>query len=271
VVEILNPISEDLAVLRSSLLPGLLDSMRRNNAHQVESLRLFEIGNSFISRGHGVQPRETEMIAAILTGNRLPETWSGKAVAADFFDMKGVMEGLFSFLGLEDINVVRAPENEYPYYRKGRAALLSKDGRILGSVGEVDGGVQKCFGLKQEVFAFEIFFDALLEMVPWVISTSPLPKFPSVSRDITIIVDAGVEAGEVQKEIEFFSKTQKLIESAGIFDVYEGKPLDSGKKSLSFRVVYRSWEKTLKEKKVKGIHTRLSNVLLEKFDAGLPA
>jgi phenylalanyl-tRNA synthetase beta chain len=271
VERLLNPISEEMAVMRSTLLPGLFENMRRNHAQQVETLRLFEVGNTFIAKGHGVQPREVECLASVLTGSRVVSSWHAKAVEVDFFDIKGVVEGLLSDLGIKGVRFLRASRQDQPYLKAGNGACIEANGRSLGVVGEVDPDVLKNFGLKQTAFVFELDLEGLLASTPAAIVSTPLPKFPSISRDITLIVDGDLAAADIMDEAAAFVQKETLVEDAFLFDVYEGKPLVEGKRSISLRVVYRSWEKTLKEKKIKGLHERISKHLIETFKADLPS
>ncbi len=270
---ILNPISEEMSVLRTSLLPGLLENMGRNIAKQVDVLKLFEIGNIFLATEQGKQPREKEMMAGIWAGNRCVVSWHGKEMSCDFFDLKGVVEGLFVGLGISEslVSFSRAPEKAFPYLIKGGGAEVKINGVSLGSLGEIAPSVTTRWGVKQKAFMFELDMTALLQATPRAIVAEPLPRFPSVERDLTLIVDEAVAAGEIYDDLVEHTRSQPLVEDLFLFDVYQGAPLAEGKKSLSFRIVYRSWEKTLKEKKVKGIHTAISGWLIERYHADLPA
>ncbi len=271
VESIMNPISEELSVLRTSLVPGLLETMRRNISQQTETLKQFEIGNVFYATTKGVQPVEAEKLAGFWTGTRFERSWHSKPVACDFFDLKGVVEGLLQSLGLADSSFLKFDAADYPYFKKGHGAVIEHKGEAVGCLGEISAEVLKTFSMKQALFLFEMDLDILLKQMPDSIVSSPLPRFPSLSRDITIIVDAEVEAGAVFKEMVRLADKEPLMEDVFLFDVYEGEPLAKGKKSFSFRIVYRSWEKTLKEKRVKGLHKQISKLLMETFKADLPS
>ncbi|MFO7750218.1 MAG: phenylalanine--tRNA ligase subunit beta [Desulfobacteraceae bacterium] len=268
---ILNPISEELSVLRSSLVPGLLMNMRQNCSKQVEDLRLFEIGKVFFARQKGEQPLERERMAGLWTGAASHASWYAKKRECDFFDLKGAVEGLFDALGIDDVTFSRATAADYPYFKKGHGAVVEKKGVPIGTLGQIDAPVLKQFSLRQEVFVFDMEMEALIELLPAEVTARSLPKYPSISRDITIIVDSMVEAGAVGAEIRKLMEREDLIEDFFFFDLYQGESLGKGKKSLSFRLVYRSSEKTLKEKKIKGLHAWVSKVLMERFDGDLPS
>ncbi len=268
---ILNPISEELAVLRTSLIPGLLENMRRNNARQMDTIRLFEIGKIFLATKKGDQPLEKEMISGLWTGSREETAWHGKKEACDFYDLKGAVEGLMGALGITGIEFINAPQNICPYFRKGYGALITHGSHTIGALGQIHGEVLKLFGLKQDAFLFDIDMALLLNLIPESIVSRPLPRYPSVSRDITLILDTSVPAGAVLADIVGFKEKQSLLEDVFLFDVYEGAPLTEGKKSLSFRIVYRSREKTLREKMIKGLHSKISSELVKKYKADLPS
>ena len=271
--KILNPISEEMSVLRTSLLPGLLETMGRNVAKQTDTLRIFEVGKTFLATGQGIQPREKEMLAGLWTGSRSGVSWHGKTVACDFFDLKGVVEGFLAALGISATEVVfsPAPEKEFPYFRKGCGAVVRMGSTCLGSLGEIAPAVCANFALKQGAFVFELDMHSLLLASPQTIVAQPLPRFPSVERDITMIVDEAVAAGDVCDDLLRHTRDNSLVEDVFLFDVYQGAPLAEGQKSLSFRIVYRSAEKTLKEKKIKGLHSTISGWLIKQYDATLPA
>ncbi|MGD9733412.1 MAG: phenylalanine--tRNA ligase subunit beta [Desulfamplus sp.] len=271
--DIVNPISEELAVLRTSLIPGLLENVRRNNSQQIDSLRLFEVGKIFIATCKGKQPVEKEMISGVLTGLRDNLSWYSKPLYCDFFDIKGVAQGLCSYLGVEQLLFEKADPLLCPYYQQGQGAAIKSNGKLMGSVGKIAAQVLKNFGLKQDVFVFEIDMETLLSFVSNYGSmgkTNPLPKFPSLCRDMTLILDSNIESGAVLSDIAALKSNLPIIEDVFIFDLYEGKPLAEGKKSLSMRIVYRSWEKTLTEKMVSTVHADISKRIIEKYGAELP-
>ncbi len=270
VEKILNPISEEMAVLRTSLIPGLLETMRRNNYQQIDNLKIFETGHVFFAKQKNSQPEENEMLAALWTGARSELAWHSKRVDCDFFDIKGAAESLLDSIGIDDLVFSRANWEDYPYYKRGYSAIIEKDGKYVGNLGQINPEVLNNFNLKQDAFIFEMDMEVLLSLVPDSITAKPIPKYPSLSRDITIIVDKRIEAGSVLFAVKKLMNENSLIEDVFLFDVYEGKPLMDGKKSLSLRIVYRSWEKTLKEKAIKGIHNHISKVIIKEFNADLP-
>ncbi len=267
---ILNPISDQMSVLRSSMLPGLLETMKKNISQQTTSVKIFEIGKIFLATQKGDLPEENEMVAGLLTGSRSEQTWYSKKIEIDFFDLKGAVEGFFEALMIRELVYERIEDQSFPYYQKGYAAIVRAGDVFIGSLGKIDVRVLKNFGLKQDTFVFDFRLNAIQDLLPVSITARLLPKFPSISRDITIIVNSAVIVGAVQKQMEVFSSKEPLIERIFLFDAFEGAPLSDGKKSLSFRIIYRSEEKTLKEKNIQKIHETISKMLLNEFDAYLP-
>ena len=267
---ILNPISDQMSVLRSSLLPGLLETMKRNVSQQSVSLRLFELGKVFYATQKGELPEEYEMIGGLITGNRSDQSWHSKRCDVDFFDLKGSVEGLLKAFNIHDLTFEKIEDQSSPYYQKGYAARVASEGTVIGSLGKVDGTVLKNFGLKQDAFVFDLHLDAIRSLAPENIQAQALPRFPSISRDLTIIVDQSVPVGSILAQMNRFTAKDVLVEQIFLFDSFEGEPLAAGKKSLSFRVVYRSATKTLTEKNIRKLHVNISNSVIKEFDADLP-
>jgi phenylalanyl-tRNA synthetase beta chain len=268
-VEILNPLSEDQSVLRTSLIPGLLESMQRNISKQSRTLRLFETGKIFIDTGKKTQPEEREIAAGLWTGRRNAAGWFAKPEAADFFDLKGALDNLFGALNVAGVRFTRCPAGACTYTRPGTTAQILVDDRPIGIAGEVHAQVLKSYDLKQPAFVFEIDLDLLVEAIPEAISARPLPKFPSTSRDTTLIVDQSVEACTLTDEIRRMD--EELVEAVELFDVFQGEPVPPERKSVSLRIVYRSADETLEDDTVNQVHKRITDQLVSHFKADLPA
>ncbi len=268
VVSILNPLTEEQAVLRTSLLPGLLETMKRNNSRQVGTVKLFETGKIFIHTAPDQQPNEIEILAGLWTGSRRDLSWHDKEDACDFFDIKGVLEGLCNSLGVPSLSFTAIPPGDCRYTRPGAGAVVSVGGGSLGIVGEAHPEVLTNFGLKQTAFFFEMTLSALVRHIPVGRTSRQLPKYPSTSRDLTLIIDKRIESCDILSKIE--EAEQHLVENIILFDIYEGKPIPKDKKSISIRVVYRSPEMTLEDEMVNRVHGDITNNLLTAFHASLP-
>jgi phenylalanyl-tRNA synthetase beta chain len=269
VVQILNPLSDQMSVLRTSLLPGLLENMRKNTSQQTDTLRLFEIGKTFFNTDANALPDEVEMLAGLITGNRTRQTWYAKKQPVDFFDLKGAIEDLLEALGIKEAIFTRIDEAACPYFEPGYGAKIHKQGDI-GVLGKLSHPVLRSFGLKQDAYVFELDLSAVMAHMPDQIQARPLPRYPSVSQDVTLIVDRQIPVGDVMGQMKTIAEKEFLVEDMYLFDLFEGSPLAEGKKSLSFRIVYRSENKTLMEKHIRKLHAAISSRLVKAFHADLP-
>lgn len=267
-VKILNPLTEDQAVMRTTIIPGLLDTARRNISKQVSNLKIFETGKIFLSTGEDSQPDELEMLSGLITGFRKDTNWYSKEEPTDFYDVKGIIEGLFESLHITNAEYKILPNEKCDYTKPGYSAEILIDGTPMGIIGEVHPEVLSNYRLKQPVFIFELNLGTLIPMIPVIRSSKEVPKYPSVNRDITIICDNAIEAGHILGIIE--GMNEQLVERTILFDIYDGDPIPEGKRSLSIRVIYRSPSKTLKDKNVTKLHKKITDELLKELGASLP-
>ncbi|HSV93804.1 MAG TPA: phenylalanine--tRNA ligase subunit beta, partial [Desulfobacterales bacterium] len=267
VVTVLNPLAEDQAVMRPSLLPGLLETLRFNLAQQTRRVKLFEIGKVYLDRGAGELPEEPEIAAGLWSGPRAPLAWHGRETACDFYDLKGAVETLLSGLKLDDVRFERLPDAECLTLRPGHAARIVHGEREIGRVGEVHPAVAKAYDLKQTAFVFELDVAAVEAAVSAIRFRMRTPRFPAVTRDVTLVVDRGLEAQAVLDAIAGMGI--RLLEHVQVVAVFDGDPVPAGKRSLSFRLTYRSPEKTLEDGEVNALQQTVTDRLLGEFRASL--
>jgi phenylalanyl-tRNA synthetase beta chain len=172
-------------------------------------------------------------------------------------------------LGITALSFEALPDDQCCYTRAGHTAKILHRGRLLGILGEVDSAVANSYSLKQPAFIFELDLEALGQLVSDAKQMAVIPRFPSTARDITVIVDQDVESGRLLDTVAQFG--EKLVEDLYLFDVFAGDPIPAGKKSVSFRIVYRSAERTLEDETVNAIHHHLTHRLITEFGAALPA
>jgi phenylalanyl-tRNA synthetase beta chain len=267
-VALLNPISEEQSVMRTSLIPGMLETTQRNISRQQTNLRLFETGKVFLPRKGDVLPCEKEMLVGLWTGLRGKTTWYAKDEECDFFDAKGSVESLARALGLDGLVFKALPDDQSNYTRNGHAAQILSGERVLGFVGEMDESVLNNYGIKQSVFVFELDLESIRSLANETVSMSSIPRFPSTARDITVIVDEKTEAGRILETIEGFGEA--LVTELYLFDIFTGDPVPAEKKSVSLRVVYQASDRTLEDETVNRIHQDLTHRLIAEFGATLP-
>ena len=268
-VPILNPLTEEQAVLRSTLIPGLLETMGRNLARQSKTLKLFETGKVFVRQTEGDLPCETENLAGLWTGNRYAPRWHNKSVACDFYDLKGSVESLLAGLKTPEVHFTQLPAAQCFYTQPGASAQLQMDGTRIGIIGQVQRKVLTAYDLKQNAFIFEIDLEQLSNLIPEVVQAKPLPKYPSTARDATLIIDQSIEADMLIAQIR--DMNQILVEEIRLFDVFQGEPVPQNRKSVSLRIIYRSDTQTLEDDQVNQIHKEITDRLVRQFKADLPA
>ncbi|MBI5897047.1 MAG: phenylalanine--tRNA ligase subunit beta, partial [Desulfobacterales bacterium] len=265
---ILNPLSEDQTVMRTSLIPGLLDAMQRNVARQSRNIKLFETGKIFISKGSTSQPEEIEILAGLWTGDRGEAAWHAKSEACDFYDLKGAVEGLLEGLHVAPVGFTRLADDQCAFTQPGTSAQIIIGGEALGVIGQVHAQTLQAYDLKQNAFVFELDLARLMAHISDERQNRPLPRFPSVSRDVTLSVRKELEAERLLAYVREMKAA--LIEEVRLFDVFDGQPIAQGYKSVSLRMVYRSAEATLEDAAVNQLHKQISDRLVEYFKAELP-
>ncbi len=267
-LRVLNPLSEDQGIMRTSLIPGVLETMYRNISMQSRNLKLFEIGNVFVSNGQDVLPDEIEMLSGLWTGARQEVSWHTPGTACDFYDIKGVVEALLAALHIHDTRFSRNAALSCPYLKPGVAAGIQCGQQVVGYIGQVHSETLAFYNIKQPAYVFEIDIRKLFASVPDVHQTAAIPRFPAVARDITLILTKALESSRIIEMVQ--EMHNPLLERIMLFDVFEGGHLPSDKKSLSFRMIYRSDAETLEDEAVNELHKSISDQLIQEFDAALP-
>jgi phenylalanyl-tRNA synthetase beta chain len=258
------PMSEERSVLRQSLLPHLLEVVSYNRARQVENVAVYETGAVYLANGESELPNEKERLAGVVTGVWHAHLWQGEKKAVDFYVVKGVLDGLFELLGLT--NRIEYKQAKREHMHPGRTAHILLDGKTIGFVGQLHPVVQKEYDLK-ETYVFELALTDLLNAEVEDIRYSLIPRFPSITRDIALVVDENVVAGELQKAI--IEAGGKLLKEVSIFDVYKGDRLPEGKKSIAFSLRYYDPERTLTDEEVTAVHEKVIQAVEQRFGATL--
>jgi phenylalanyl-tRNA synthetase beta chain len=251
-VELLNPMSGEQAVLRRSLLPGLLRAVSYNQHRGVGNVHLYEIGSVFRTAEGRKQPKERAVVAGVLAGAWHPPAWNDGAVPLGFFDAKGIIESLIGDLGVARMKVRSA---ELRHLQPGRSAEVLVGGQVIGWVGEVHPAVVQAFDAEAPVTAFELDLAALVREAADAKPYSDVPRFPGVELDVALVVPEDVTAERVEQAMN--SAGGKLLASVRLFDVYRGEGVATGSKSLAFALVYRAADRTLTTEEVETVHERL--------------
>ncbi len=234
-VKISNPLGEDTSIMRTTAIPSMLEALSRNYNNKNEDVSLFEIAKEYIPTEKGKLPEEKNVLVAGLYGKD-----------KDFFTAKGILEDLFYTLSINSYDV--ESENNYFCFHPGRCAKFLKGNDFLGVVGEIHPKAAENYDFDTRVYIIYVDCDVLYKNYKTEKSFKPLPKFPSVSRDISVICDENLPVLKLQKIIE--KCCSKFLEKVTLFDVYKGEQIQKGKKSVAFNIVLRSNEATLKEEQV---------------------
>jgi len=257
-----NPLSEEQAVLRTSLLPGLLEVLRKNALQQVLDARLFELSKVFLPESGASLPREEYWLAGVMCGAREEPSWLASRENVDFFDLKGAVEILLEGLLIPEVDF---RGEELPRYLTQGARVYSGF-RELGVLGELRPEIAEVMDLKGPVLVFNLNFEALAQAAAPPLFT-PLPRYPAAYRDIALVVPAEVPAARVAQALHHHGRPY-LVE-ARLFDVYSGDPVPPGKRSLAFSLTYRDPERTLTDDLVNRHHQALVAALEQELGAEL--
>lgn len=238
-----NPLSQDLSVMRASILPGLLQAMQMNLNHQCERIRFFETGLCFLLDKNGELLQEKKLALAI-TGSVLPEQWGEKSRVADFYDLKADVAALLSLSNLS-LQYHWQPET-HPVLHPGKSAALYRENELMGCLGEVHPAVLNYFDIRQPVIVCEVALKKIQESV--ITRFSTFSKFPSVRRDIAIVLDETINANTVRATI--IQQAGETLQDLHIFDVYQGAGIAAGKKSIALGLTFQNPTRTLRDEEI---------------------
>ncbi|HEY8363850.1 MAG TPA: phenylalanine--tRNA ligase subunit beta [Tissierellaceae bacterium] len=254
-IKLMNPLGEDYSVMRTTLLPNMMELLSRNYNRGVEECYVFEIGNIFIPKELPLKelPEEKKILSIGFYGEE------------DFYYLKEVVNKVLDRLGIKDVEYVREENN--PSFHPGRTARVFANGVDLGVLGEVHIDVLENYDMKKRAYVAQIDFNELVKLANLERKYKPLPKYPSVVRDLAIVVKDDVLVGDMEKIISKHGKG--LIEGIELFDVYKGAPIPEGMKSVAFSITFRSYDRTLRDEEINEILEAIIKDLESTFDAKL--
>jgi phenylalanyl-tRNA synthetase beta chain len=266
-VHLMNPLTVDQSVMRTSLVPGLLSTIKNNILNQEKELKLFEWGKIFIRKEGEQLPLEKAFLAAVMTGPYRQKTWYDNERSADFYDIKGAVEALLKGLGLRDF-IFQRDNALIPGYDPEISSCIYSAGSFVGQVGLASFKTMEAYELqKEKAYLFELDIQALLKRLQKTKKFEPFAKFPPVYRDISIIVKRQLESYEIMQAIK--QEGGELIESVRVFDYYQGEKMDPSEKALAFRICYRSKQRTLDGGEINRLHESVIDKIRRKTGARL--
>ena len=259
-LRIANPMTAEQEYLRPNLRANLLAVLSANRRHEEGGIKLFELGKVYLPR-HKDLPNELEMLCGILSGSRQDKSWHGGDDLFDFYDAKGVVESLLGKLGIEVSFEESQDESLHPVKQ---AAIVADDNR-LGVIGELHPKVSSAFDIAEPVYLFEIGLNALLPFTTGYKKFQPIPRFPSIVRDVALVVDTGV----THRTIEDIIKSFGLVNQVTLFDVYTGEQVPPGKKSFAYSITFQSPSHTLTDQEVNRVQQQILKRLSHELGASL--
>lgn len=263
-IKLTNPIDKNVCAMRTTLVPGIINTILYNLNRNNDAVHIFEIGRYFSPDKTGKLPRETLKLCMGITGNPTELHWRRTELTVDFFYLKGIIEELMRKLFIKNFQITKT---ENPAYLPGRSCGITAGDKYIGIFGELHPQILRELGIKDEtrkIYISEINIEMLEEAIPNDADRQKfrqLPKFPSVRRDVSIILDKDTESYDIIKLVKGIHTD--IIEDIRFFDIYSGSPIPQGKKSITFAVIYRHKEKTLKDEEVDNIHNLLRSKILE--------
>lgn len=261
-VRLRNPLSPELSVMRTSLIPGLLTAAVTNQRRRTEDLRLFEIGKVYISQGADELPRESVRLAVLLLGASDAPFWGRDSSPVGFYDLKGLIEGLLEGLAIQEY--VFEPGGE-PFHAAKQSALLEIGGVVVGAFGELAASVAAAFDLEGSVFVLDADLERIIEQAGEVRYYEKIPRHPAARRDIAFLVEERVPVGALLGGIR--DAAGDHLEDVRVFDVYRGGQLVAGRKSIGFSLTFRAPDRTLTDEEVDVSCEEIIRHLGERWDA----
>jgi len=266
-LELANPASSDLTVMRTTLLPGLLTAAARNARQRVRDVALYESGTVFFPQYEQSLPRERQHVAAVMTGSPLTADWnlSGEQAQVDFYYMKGIIEQLCQGLGVHELSFVR---QKHSTFHPGKCAQVLLGDETVGLVGEIAADVVEAYDLPDGVCAFELDLDMLLERAVLHTTYQPVARFPAAERDLAIIVPDNDEFASARLIEGIERAAGEFLENVTPFDVYsDPQQIGAGRKSIAFRLVFRAEDRTLTDAEVEAAMSAVHSYMAEEIGA----
>jgi len=262
---ILNPLTEEQSVMRTSLLPGLLDVACRNASFRLMDLQLFEMRRIYLPVEGSELPDEPLHAAGLLTGARDQAGWNRGRELVDFYDVKGIVENIVAALNLSDVSYTASMTESY--YHPGKSCAAVAGSTRFATMGELHPAVQETYGFDQPLYYFEIDLEKLVSLTAGTISVTAPPRFPDTFRDIAMLIDNELETGTVLDCIR--SNRIKELGKVELFDVYTGSHVPDGQKSIAVRIRYCSQDRTLTDEEVNRLHQKVIENLKKKINVAV--
>ena len=265
-IPIMNPLSEEQGHMRTSIVPGLLNTILFNHNRRNEDVAIFELGKIFLLEGELTPEKlaNEKWTLGIALKGKTQQTWNQSGVAYDFYYLKGIVEELVDDMKIADIRFVPCKDNSI--YHPGRAAYLYLNGQQAGVFGELHPAIADNYGIDDRVYVAELDVDTIIAVGTGKIQLKPLPKFPASTRDMAVVVSEAVAAADLEKAI--WAVGSELLDDVKIFDVYQGGQIASGSKSIAFALTFQA-DRTLTVEEVNVEYDKIFGALEQQFNAAM--
>ncbi len=265
-VEVLNPITEDFKLLKTSLLPAMVKNVKSNINYNIKDIGIFEISKVFRKNKDSKIPTETNMLGIMITGVSNIKSWAEEERYYDYYDLKGILEYIHNKFYRN--GNIRIAEKEYKFlHPKISGDVIIDDDVNAGIIGRVHPAIVEDMGIKQGVYYLELNLDKFIKNVSGIKKYKSIPLFPSIEIDIAVVVDEDIKNEDIENEIK--NNGTALLKEIKLFDIYRGKQVEPGKKSMAYSLSFREENRTLKDSEVEIIIKRILEGLGKKFNAKL--
>lgn len=264
VLKIQNPLREEQGVMRTTLLPGLMDAVMYNYNRKLTDLGLFEVGAVFIPQRPGQIPEERLHLGIAACG-KIQAGWQGIEEERDYYYLKGIVEGIFEMLGMNNLQFQQY--NDYPVLHPGRSARILYENEELGYLGELHPDVMANYDIPLRVVVCEVDLETALPFTSEQLLFQPIPRYPGINRDLAVIVPVSISADQVQEVI--FKAGGEMLTDCRLFDVYYGDQVPKGYRSLAYSLLYQSPDRTLTDEEVAAVHNGIMDSLAKEIGAQL--
>lgn len=253
-IKLINPLGEDQSIMRTTIIPNIMEVIARNYNRKIEAGQFFELSKVYLTEALPLTDLadERDLLTLGMYGN------------VDFFDIKGIVENLMEEFNIKNYRIL---SSNHDSFHPGRTAELIINNKRIGWLGEVHPDVLDNYGMSNRVYVAELNFDEIILQSKADIKYRALPKYPAVSRDIAVVVDEEITAGQIEEIIR--NKGGKTVEDVKLFDIYRGSQIEKGYKSMAYAITYRSDEKTLTEEEISKVHNKILNSLANQVGAAL--
>ena len=249
---IINQLGEDTSVMRTTIIPSMLEILSKNYNNRNAEAKLFELGKEYLPTEADKLPEEPLRLAIGMYGGNI-----------DFYDIKGVADALLKTIRIYDCDYVRTSDSdafdEASAFHPGRSAVILKDGKAIGILGEIHPDVAENYGIEVKVYAAKLNVPEMLKLSEKEVTYKPMPKFPATTRDLSLICDDNLPAASIEKAIK--KAAGKVLEKVALFDVYKGKQIEEGKKSISYSISMRSHDGTLTDEQADSVMKKVLKAL----------